>query len=129
MNGQTFAFDKKADCCACAVAELCCQRAELADGQDILELGCGWGSMCLYVAAKYPKSRVTAVSNSATQKAFIDEQARDRRLTNLVGLQMYAPLQKALSLFFCPFPNAELSSVFSQKGSNVMCRRSSLRMW
>ena len=63
--------------------ELCCRRAQLADGQDILELGCGWGSMCLYAAAKYPGSQVTAVSNSKTQKKFIDEQCKQRGIKNL----------------------------------------------
>ena len=65
------------------VVELCCRRAQLADGQDILELGCGWGSMCLYAAAKYPGSQVTAVSNSKTQKKFIDEQCKQRGIKNL----------------------------------------------
>lgn len=63
--------------------ELCCERARLVDGQDVLELGCGWGSLSLYMASKYPKSRITAVSNSRTQKVYIDEQAKERRLTNL----------------------------------------------
>jgi cyclopropane-fatty-acyl-phospholipid synthase len=67
-------------------AGLSCERAQLKDGQSILELGCGWGSMCLYVAARFPRSRVTAVSNSATQKALIDERAQQRGLTNLVLL-------------------------------------------
>ncbi|HVS91128.1 MAG TPA: cyclopropane-fatty-acyl-phospholipid synthase family protein [Mucilaginibacter sp.] len=63
--------------------ELTCQRAELQDGQQVLELGCGWGSLSLYMAAKYPQSRFTVVSNSRTQKAFIDEKARERDITNL----------------------------------------------
>ena len=62
---------------------LTCTRAELADGQEVLELGCGWGSLSLFMAAHYPKSRITAVSNSRTQKAYIDEQARQRGLQNL----------------------------------------------
>ena len=64
-------------------AELCCSRAEIADGQEILELGCGWGSLCLYAAAKYPRSRVTAVSNSRTQKKFIDNLCELRGIGNL----------------------------------------------
>ncbi len=40
------------------------ERAELADGQDILELGCGWGSLTLWMAERYPNARITAVSNS-----------------------------------------------------------------
>jgi cyclopropane-fatty-acyl-phospholipid synthase len=63
--------------------ELTCQRAELKDGQQILELGCGWGSLSLFMAAKYPDSKITSVSNSHSQKAFIDEQAKQRNITNL----------------------------------------------
>jgi cyclopropane-fatty-acyl-phospholipid synthase len=62
---------------------LTCQRARLADGEDILELGCGWGSLSLWMAQHYPRSRIVAVSNSRTQKQFIDAQARERGLTNL----------------------------------------------
>jgi cyclopropane-fatty-acyl-phospholipid synthase len=59
------------------------ERAQLADGQDILELGCGWGSLALYNAEKFPRSRITAISNSRTQKEHIDAEARKRGLTNL----------------------------------------------
>lgn len=64
-------------------AELSCQRAQLQDGQNILELGCGWGSLSLYMAARYPKARITAVSNSRTQKQLIDARSRERGLKNL----------------------------------------------
>jgi len=60
-----------------------CERAELADGQKVLELGCGWGSLSLFMAAAYPKAKVTAVSNSRTQKAFIDARAAERGIKNL----------------------------------------------
>jgi len=63
--------------------ELTCQRARLADGQQILELGCGWGSLSLYMAQKFPSSRITAVSNSCAQKQFIDARATERGLHNL----------------------------------------------
>jgi cyclopropane-fatty-acyl-phospholipid synthase len=63
--------------------ELTCQRAELQNGQDVLELGCGWGSLSLFMAAKFPASRFTVVSNSRTQKLYIDEQAAKRGITNL----------------------------------------------
>jgi len=63
--------------------ELSCERAELKDGQNILELGCGWGSLSLFMAAKYPNSRITVVSNSQTQKEYIDDQADERGLKNL----------------------------------------------
>lgn len=63
--------------------ELTCQRAELADGQNVMELGCGWGSLSLFMSAKYPKSSFTVVSNSRTQKIYIDEQAKLRGISNL----------------------------------------------
>ncbi len=63
--------------------ELTCQRAELQDGQQVLELGCGWGSLSLYMAAKYPESSIKVVSNSRTQKQFIDDTAKSRGIKNL----------------------------------------------
>ena len=60
-----------------------CERARLADGQDVLELGCGWGSLSLWMAAHYPRSRITAVSNSHSQRAYIEAQAAARGLRNL----------------------------------------------
>lgn len=62
---------------------LTCERARLADGERILELGCGWGSLSLWMAANYPAARITAVSNSRTQKQHIDAVARERGLSNL----------------------------------------------
>jgi cyclopropane-fatty-acyl-phospholipid synthase len=62
---------------------LTCQRARLADGDRILELGCGWGSLSLWMAEHYPNSKITAVSNSRTQKQFIDARAAERGLPNL----------------------------------------------
>lgn len=66
-----------------AMLELSCRRARLDDHQEILELGCGWGSMTLYVASRYPHSRIVAVSNSATQRQFILGQAKERGLDNV----------------------------------------------
>jgi len=63
--------------------ELYCERGEFKDGQEVLELGCGWGSLSIFLAEKYPNSRITAVSNSKTQKEFIDSRARERNITNL----------------------------------------------
>jgi cyclopropane-fatty-acyl-phospholipid synthase len=60
-----------------------CERAQLADDQDILELGCGWGSLSLWMAERYPGSRIAAVSNSASQRQFIERRARDLGLSNL----------------------------------------------
>jgi cyclopropane-fatty-acyl-phospholipid synthase len=62
---------------------LTCERAELLDGQDILELGCGWGSLTLWMAALYRRSRITAVSNSVSQREFILARAAERGLDNL----------------------------------------------
>ena len=62
---------------------LTCERAQLRDGEDILELGCGWGSLTLWMAAHFPKARITAVSNSRTQKQFIDARAAERGLRNV----------------------------------------------
>ncbi len=63
--------------------QLTCDRALLADGQDILELGCGWGSLTLFMAEKFPRATITAVSNSRTQKEYIDSQAAVRGLRNV----------------------------------------------
>ena len=66
-----------------AMLALTCERAQLSDGQSVLELGCGWGSLSLYMAEKFPNSQITAVSNSRTQKQFIDTQAGERSIRNL----------------------------------------------
>ena len=65
-----------------ALAETCA-HAGLVDGQRVLELGCGWGSLSLWMAERYPKSRITAVSNSHGQRQHIEAQAKARGLTNL----------------------------------------------
>jgi cyclopropane-fatty-acyl-phospholipid synthase len=62
---------------------LTCERARLADGDRILELGCGWGSLTLWMAEHYPNARITAVSNSRTQKQFIEARAAERGLRNV----------------------------------------------
>ena len=58
-----------------AMLELTCERAGVQDGQDILELGCGWGSLTLFMAERFPAARITAVSNSAPQRRFIEARA------------------------------------------------------
>jgi len=58
-------------------------HASLADGQRILELGCGWGSLSLWMAAHFPNARVTAVSNAHSQRAHIAAEASRRNLSNL----------------------------------------------
>jgi cyclopropane-fatty-acyl-phospholipid synthase len=66
-----------------AALEITCQRAGLADGQEVLELGCGWGSLSLWMARRYPRSRITALSNSRSQREYIEAQAAARGLVNL----------------------------------------------
>jgi len=63
--------------------ELTCLRAGLKNGDRILELGCGWGSLSLYMAEKFPNSKISCVSNSRTQKLFIDDRAKERGFQNL----------------------------------------------
>jgi len=66
-----------------AMLALYAERARIADGQDILELGCGWGSCTLYLAERFPGARITGVSNSHSQRRFIEEKARERGLRNV----------------------------------------------
>ncbi|MCJ1285144.1 hypothetical protein MMC26_004482 [Xylographa opegraphella] len=66
-----------------AMLETYVKKAELKDGMRILDLGCGWGSASLYLAEIFPNSRITAFSNSRTQKKYIDGQAKSKSLENL----------------------------------------------
>ena len=66
-----------------AALQVTCERAGLADGQQVLELGCGWGSLTLWMAERYRKSRITALSNSNSQRQYIETQAAQRGLTNV----------------------------------------------
>lgn len=60
-----------------------CSHAEITDGQRILELGCGWGSLTLWMAEHYPNSQITAVSNSHSQRCYIESVATARGLSNI----------------------------------------------
>jgi len=71
-----------ADAEAAALAATC-ERAGLVDGQVVLELGCGWGSLTLWMAEHYPHSRITALSNSNSQREYIEAEAKRRGLTNV----------------------------------------------
>jgi cyclopropane-fatty-acyl-phospholipid synthase len=66
-----------------AMLALYAQRAQLADGQDILELGCGWGSLTLWMAGRFPRSRITAVSNSRPQREYIEARCRVEGIANV----------------------------------------------
>jgi cyclopropane-fatty-acyl-phospholipid synthase len=66
-----------------AMLELYAERAELVDGQRVLDLGCGWGSLSLWLARRFPNSEIVALSNSSGQRAFIEEEIATRGLKNL----------------------------------------------
>ena len=87
-----------------AMLALTCERAGIEDGQEILDLGCGWGSFTLYAADRFPDARITAVSNSHVQRAWIEarapsnvevitadvnELALDRRFDRVVSVEMF----------------------------------------
>lgn len=71
------------------------EHAGLADGQTILELGCGWGSLSLWIARQFPHAKVTAVSASQAQRAHVEEEAQRRGLLNLrvvtADMNVFAP--------------------------------------
>ncbi len=62
---------------------LACERAGVEDGMRVLDLGCGWGSLSLWLAEHYPSAQITGVSNSASQKAFIDARAAEHGFDNI----------------------------------------------
>ena len=66
-----------------AMLELYAERAELEDGQRILELGCGWGSLTLWMAERFPNARIQAVSNSRPQREFIEARCASRGIHNV----------------------------------------------
>jgi cyclopropane-fatty-acyl-phospholipid synthase len=75
--------DETLDQAVDAMLSLYGARAELADGQHILELGCGWGSLTLWMAQRFPAARITAVSNSRPQREFIEARCRAARIGNV----------------------------------------------
>ena len=66
-----------------AMLALTCERAQLADGQNVLELGCGWGSLTLHVAERYPGSRIVAVSSTKEQRELIEARAKEKGIANV----------------------------------------------
>lgn len=109
QSAQTLADAEK------AMLELTCERAGLVDGQDILELGCGWGSLTLHMARSFPNSTITAVSNSAPQRRFIEARAPDnvrvvtadmndvgfpeRQFDRVVSVEMFEHMRNYKELF------------------------------
>lgn len=74
---------KDLDTAEATMLEETCRRAEIENGQRILELGCGWGSLTLWIARQYPASRIAAVSNSESQRRFIMDRATELGLPNV----------------------------------------------
>ncbi|KAL9268201.1 (S)-coclaurine N-methyltransferase-like protein [Drosera capensis] len=66
-----------------AMLAMYCERSQLQDGHTVLDVGCGWGSLSLYIAQKFSNCKVTGICKSQTQKAHIEEQCRDRQLQNV----------------------------------------------
>ncbi len=66
-----------------AALELTVQRAGIADGMQVLDLGCGWGSLSLWIAEHFPNASVTSVSNSSSQREFILKRAGERSISNI----------------------------------------------
>ena len=63
--------------------DLYIKRAELSDNMSILDLGCGWGSLSFHIANKFPGAKITALSNSRSQKEYIEKKARDMKIKNI----------------------------------------------
>ncbi|KAF9616966.1 hypothetical protein IFM89_033036 [Coptis chinensis] len=66
-----------------AMLDLYCERAQIKDGQTVLDLGCGQGALTLHVAQKYKNCHVTAITNSVSQKEYIEEESRRCNLSNV----------------------------------------------
>lgn len=75
--------DESLDQAELRALEATAEHAALRDGQQILELGCGWGSLSLFMAERFPGSSILAVSNSRSQRGHIEKEASRRRLSNL----------------------------------------------
>jgi cyclopropane-fatty-acyl-phospholipid synthase len=69
-----------------AMLALSCERAQLRDGMSVLDLGCGWGSLSLWICERYPNARVTAVSNSASQRAWIESLSERRGFSDRLSV-------------------------------------------
>ncbi|XP_057959261.1 (S)-coclaurine N-methyltransferase isoform X2 [Malania oleifera] len=66
-----------------AMLEVYCKRSRIEDGHTVLDVGCGWGSLTLYIAQNYANCRITGICNSSTQKAHIEEQCQELQLQNV----------------------------------------------
>ncbi len=66
-----------------AMLEIICKRADIHDGMEILDLGCGWGALSLWISGQFPNSRILSISNSIPQREYIEGQCRERNLVNV----------------------------------------------
>ncbi len=80
---KNYAVSRDLDLAEKKMLSLYSQRGEFTNGQKILELGCGWGSLTFFLAQHFPKSKITAVSNSKVQKAFIVKKAKKLKIKNI----------------------------------------------
>ena len=71
-----------------SMLKLYMDRADIKDGHEVLDLGCGWGSFSLYVAERYPNINITSVSNSSDQIAYIKNEAHKKDLLNIKAFRM-----------------------------------------
>lgn len=130
-----------------AMLHLTCARAGIQNGMDILDLGCGWGSLSLWMAENYPDSRITAVSNSSTQKKYIDARGYenlqvittdmndfniDQRFDRVVSVEMFEHMRNWPELlrricgwlkddgrlFIHIFAHRQLAYLFNEAGRN-----------
>jgi len=79
-----------------AMLDLFCSRAGIKDGMDVLELGCGWGSLCLWIARHFPACRILAISNSRTQREYIESHC------SMLGLSNIEVVTANIQDFVCP---------------------------
>jgi len=118
-----------------AMLALTCERAQIADGMEILDLGCGWGSLTLYAAERFPDARITAISNSRTQREWIEARAPgnvrvltadvnalelDRRFDRVVSVEMFEHMRNYEALM------AKLAASLEPDGRvfvHVFCHR------
>ena len=84
----------------------------LEDGQDVLDLGCGWGSFGLYIAERYPNSSVTCLSNSKSQAEYIMSQCAAKGITNLKVKKRVLTHYPCLECLQCFTSLAELPFLF-----------------
>ena len=113
-----------------SMLDLSCERAQLENGQDILELGCGWGSFTLHMALRYPESQITAVSNSLAQRRFIEGRApanvrvitadmndfqADRSFDRIVSIEMFEHMRnyKELMRRICGWSHPQIRRISS----------------